>query len=84
VSYEGVRKFHDVLSGIEETLVDARKTLTVAKEQTSWTLSQLMPQTLYSVNISAKFVDGSWGPTVSLRTETSSDGIFLPRSSNWS
>jgi len=76
VEYEGVRKYHDPLTGIEETLVDPHKTLTVAMEQRSVYVSSLMPRTLYSFNISAKFIDGSWGPTAHLQTETSSDGML--------
>ena len=69
-----MRKYHDPVSGIEETLVDPRKTLTVAKERESAYVTRLMPRTVYSFNISAKFVDGSSGPISHLLTETSSDG----------
>jgi len=68
-----VRKYHDPVTGIEETLVDPHKTLMVAKEQQSVYVTNLMPRTVYSFNISAKFIDGSWGPTSRLHTETSSD-----------
>lgn len=74
MDYEGVRKYHDPVTGIEETLVDPHKTLTVAKEQQTVYVTDLMPRTVYSVNISAKFIDGSWGPITNLHTETSSDG----------
>ena len=69
-----MRKYHDPVTGIEETLVDPRKTQLVAKEQQSVYVTSLMPRTVYSFNISAKFIDGSWGPVTTLRTETSSDG----------
>lgn len=71
-----MRKYHDPLTGIEETLVDPHKSLTVAKEQRSVYVTGLMPRTVYSFNISAKFIDGSWGPTAHLQTETSSDGML--------
>ena len=77
VDYEGVRKYHDPVTGIEETLVDPRKTLMVAKEQQSVSVTNLMPRTVYSFNISAKFIDGSSGPTANIHTETSSDGKHL-------
>jgi len=69
-----VRKYHDPESGIEETLVDPRKTLSIAKEEQSVYVKNLMPRTVYSFNISAEFIDGSWGPTAHLHAETGSDG----------
>ena len=73
MDYEGVRKYHDPVTGIEETLVDPHKFLMVAKEQRSVYVTNLMARTVYRFNISANFVDGSWGPAASLHTETSSD-----------
>ena len=69
-----MRKYHDPVSGIDETLVDPEKTLSVVKERQSVYVTELMPRTIYSFNISAKFVDGSWGPATNLHTETTSDG----------
>jgi len=74
VDYEGVRKYHDPVSGIDETLVDPRKTLSVSKEQASVYVTRLIPATVYSFNVSASFIDGTWGPSVHLHAETSSDG----------
>ena len=71
-----MRKYHDPVTGIEETLVDPHKTLMVSKEQDTVHVTDLMPRTVYAFNISASFIDGSWGPTTSLYTETSSDGII--------
>ena len=69
-----MRKSHDPVSGIEQTLVDAHKSLSVARDQERVYIRQLMPRTVYSFNISAKFIDGSWGPVVQLHAETTSDG----------
>jgi len=77
IDYEGVRKYHDPLTGIDETLVDPHKSVMIAKERRSLFVTRLMPRTVYSFNISAKFIDGSWGPATNLHTETSSDGRLL-------
>ena len=74
MEYEGVRKYHDPVSGIEETLVDPRRTVSVAKERQNVYVSELMPRTTYSFNISAEFIDGSWGPPAHLHAETLPDG----------
>jgi len=74
VNYEGVRKYHDPVSAIDEMVVDPVKTLTVVKEQQSVYVTNLMPATEYNFNITATFIDGSHGPSEHLHTETSSDG----------
>ena len=75
VEYEGIRKYHDPLSGIEETLVDPRKNQFVAKEMLNLYVSDLMPRTVYTFNISAKFIDASWGPVSTVRVETTAEGV---------
>lgn len=73
--YEGIKKYHDPLSGIEETIVDPRKDHMVAKELRTVYISGLLPRTVYTFNISAKFIDAQWGPVNSIRVETGADGM---------
>ena len=73
VEYQGIKKMRDS-SGMEETVVDPRKELIIQKEDRSLYIEGLLPKTVYTFNISAKFIDGSWGPPYSIRIETSMDG----------
>jgi hypothetical protein len=87
VEYEGIKKYHDPLSGIEETIVDPRKDHIVTKELRTLTINNVLPKTVYTFNISAKFIDASWGPVNSIRVETGSDGMsfahFRSSTSSW-
>jgi len=62
------------VSGVEETLIDVKKDQYVPKEKRTCYIDNLAPDTFYSFNISAKFLDGSWGLPYLLRVETSSEG----------
>lgn len=75
VEYDGIRQRRDPLSSIEDTLIDRRKNQLVTKEQRSLVVDGLLPQTVYTFNISALFIDGSWGPTTSIRVETNAEGL---------
>jgi len=75
VSYEGLQRYRNEDTGIDETLIDRRKQKTVQKEDSSLYLEQLVPQTVYIFNISASFLDGSTGPITSLHVETSAEGL---------
>jgi len=74
VSYEGVQRYRNEESGIDETLIDPRKRKLVPKEESTLYLEQLAPQTVYTFNITASFLDGSRGPVTSLHVETSAEG----------
>jgi len=77
VEYEGIKKYHDPLSGIEETIVDPRKHQDVGRDLLTLYINGLMPKTVYTFNISAKFVDAAWGPASSIRIETIPDGVLF-------
>lgn len=62
------------MSGVEETLIDQKKDRFVAKEERMLYIENLIPNTVYSFNISAKFIDGTWGPPYHLSVETSVEG----------
>ena len=55
-------------------MIDPRKELFTPKEQQYRLVGDLNPRTVYSFNISAKFMDGIWGTPFSLRVETQTDG----------
>ena len=74
VSYEGLQRYRNVDTGIDETLIDRRKHKTVPKEESTLYLEKLVPQTVYTFNITASFLDGWQGPVTSLRVETSAEG----------
>jgi len=69
----GIKKIH-VSNDLEETIVDLKKEIFANKDDRTMYIEGLLPETVYNLNISAKFSDGSWGPPYSLRVETSSDG----------
>ena len=77
MSYEGVQRFRDEGSGIDETLIDRRKHKTVPKEESTLYLERLVPHSVYTFNITASFLDGSKGPVTSLDVETSAEGQLL-------
>ncbi|ESN95495.1 hypothetical protein HELRODRAFT_102544 [Helobdella robusta] len=72
IEYMGIRKIKD-FSGMEETTVDVRREIIVPKEEKLRHIDNLVSSTLYTFNITAKFVDGSWGPTNILHIETTQD-----------
>ena len=68
-----MKKYRDY-HGIEQTLYDQKKDRIVPKEDKTIYIDGLIPKTLYSFNISAKFMNGEYGPPYHLRLETSIDG----------
>ena len=66
-----MRVHYNLKFNIEETTIDTKKNLEIDKDIRSFMLEGLLPNTLYSINISAYFVDGSWGPHKQLHVETS-------------
>jgi hypothetical protein len=60
---------------IEETLIVSHRDQLVSKEENSHYFSNLVPNVLYTFNISAKFLDGDYGPSSSQPVETPSDGM---------
>ena len=63
-------------SGVEETLIDVKRDKYVVKEETTLYIDNLIPDTSYTFNISAKFFDG-WGAPHFIIVETSSEGLRL-------
>jgi len=78
VTYEGLQRYRNVDSGIDETLIDRRKPKSVPKEESSIYLERLVPQSVYVFNITASFLDGSTGPVTSIHVETSAEGCRQP------
>jgi len=75
VTYEGLQRYRNVDTGIDETLIDRqRKPKIVPKEQSSLFLEGLVPQSVYMFNITPSFLDGLKGPVTSLHVETSAEG----------
>lgn len=76
VDYEGNKRYRDV-NGVERTLADSRGEKIIPKEERSVYIDGLVPKTVYGFNISVNFIGGIWGPPVSLRVETSVDGVLI-------
>ncbi|KAK2179862.1 hypothetical protein NP493_469g03030 [Ridgeia piscesae] len=72
IVYEGIKRYRDSY-GIEQTMIDPKKDSIVPNDETSLYIDGLVPKTIYSFNISAKYSDGSWGPEYMLKVETSID-----------
>ena len=53
-----------------EIVVDGRKDVLVPKEDNSLYVPNLIPLTSYTFNISAKFLDGSYGAPYSIHLDT--------------
>lgn len=70
MEYDGIRQRRDPMSSIEENLIDSRNNTWLTEEEHSLVIEGLLPQTIYTFNISARFIDGSWGPITSIRVET--------------
>lgn len=73
VVYEGRKQYRDE-NGNLTPMTDPVKDKIVPKEERTIYMDGLVPKTVYSFNISAKFMDGTWGPQFQLRVETSIDG----------
>jgi len=54
----------------DDVLVDGKKDVFVPKEDSSLYVPNLVPLSTYTFNISAKFLDGSYGPAYSIRLNT--------------
>ena len=73
IVYEGRKTFRDA-RGKTESLKEGKKDKFVPKEERTLYIDGLVPKTVYRFNISAKYMDGTWGPEFPLRVETSIDG----------
>jgi len=58
------------------SLTDAKGEKIVAKDLRNETIVGLFPKTPYVFHISARFSDGTWGPTATIRTETLAEGLL--------
>lgn len=72
ISYEGRKNYRDQ-DNIMQTLIDPQRTKLLSLEEKNFITDGLIPKTVYTFNISAKFLDGSWGPVYTLKVETSAD-----------
>lgn len=66
----------DEAADIEDTIIDVKKNRTIAKEQSMMYIDNLIPNTDYHFNLSARFIDGLWGRPFPLHFETSAEGAF--------
>ena len=73
IVFEGKKEYRDELGQLK-TLEDGKRDRFVPKEQRTLYIDGLVPKTVYVFNISAKYMDGTWGPEFPLRVETSVDG----------
>ena len=73
IVFEGKKTYRDE-KGRTQTLPDSKKDRFVPKEERTLYIDGLVPKTVYMFNISAKYMDGTWGPEFPLRVETSIDG----------
>ena len=73
ITYEGRKNYRDQDS-IIQTLIAEKQTKLLSVDEKSFKTDGLSPKTVYTFNISAKFLDGSWGPVYTLKVETSADG----------
>jgi len=76
VAYEGLQRYRNADTGIDETLIDRRKQKVVQKEESTFYLEKLVPQSVYTFNITASFLDGTRGPVATLHVETSAEGLY--------
>jgi len=70
VEYSG-RKYTQNEPGVAETTIAASNNFYVAKDPHVRYVDDLLPDFIYTFNISAKFLDGTFGPPTTLRVETS-------------
>lgn len=73
MEYFGHKTYKDEKGG-ERRIDEKPKPVYIPKEERTLYIDGLIPQTLYTFNISAKFMDGLWGPGFLLHVETSIDG----------
>ena len=73
VVWEGQKTYRDEY-GREKTLTDGKRDRFVPNTETSLYIENLVPKTVYLFNLSAKFLDGTWGPEFPLKVQTSIDG----------
>ncbi len=73
IVFEGRKTYRDEKGKIQ-TLQDGKRDRFVPKEERTLYIDGLVPKTVYVFNISAKYMDGTWGPDFPLRVETSIDG----------
>lgn len=70
VEYDGRKQTRNE-PDVAETTIAASNNFYVAKEEQVRYVDDLLPDFIYTFNISAKFVDGTFGPPNILRVETS-------------
>jgi len=70
IDYEGRKRIGTASDAAEEVLVNAKKDVFVPKEDNSLYVPNLSPDTLYTFNISAKYLDGTYGAAFSIRLDT--------------
>ena len=73
IIFDGKKRYKDERSRELLFSHDREERLVAMEERTTY-IDGLMPKTIYSFNISAKFMDGNWGPAYQMRVETSVDG----------
>jgi len=76
VEYDGRKQTHNE-PGVSETTIAASNNFYVAKEEHQRHVDDLLPDFFYTFNISAKFLDGTFGPPATLRIETSPGNQLL-------
>ncbi|ESO06781.1 hypothetical protein HELRODRAFT_98742 [Helobdella robusta] len=72
IEYLGYKKTMNQKHNLEETVIDVKRSFDVEKEEKSFQIDDLLPHTLYIINITSMFIDGSRGPAYQLKVETSS------------
>jgi len=82
IVYSGVKQYLDE-AGVVLPLNDAKGEVIVSKVDQSVVIHNLVPKTPYIFHIRAKFVDGTWGPRATTKSETLPDGrldvcFFIP------
>ncbi|ELU00302.1 hypothetical protein CAPTEDRAFT_229069 [Capitella teleta] len=72
IEFEGFKRYRDN-SGMERTHIYERSDRTASQKDRSYYIDSLVPNTVYTFNITAQFMDGSWGPAFSIHVQTSND-----------
>ena len=73
IVFEGSKRYRDE-TGRDLLFNHGKENRIVPMEERTHYIDGLMPKTIYTFNISAKFMDGNWGPDYTMRVETSVDG----------
>jgi hypothetical protein len=76
IEYEGMQRYRDP-SGMERTTMYNRTDKIAPSGDRAFYIDSLMPNTQYTFNITAAFMDGSWGPPFSIHVETTNAGQTL-------